>query len=89
MPPRSNSRSAACLAASLLPWLAAAAYASDTDFSQPQQYIVGGTSIPYHHYPYLVSLGTDDGAKDHTCAATLIAPDVLLTAAHCQGSLSN
>ena len=86
MPPRSNSRSAACLAASLLPWLAAAAYASDTDISQPQQYIVGGTSIPYHHYPYLVSLGTDDGAKDHTCAATLIAPDVLLTAAHCQGS---
>ena len=86
MPSRSNTRSAACLAASLLTWLVAAAYASDTDVPQPEQYIVGGTSIPYHHYPYLVSLGTDDGADDHTCAATLIAPDVLLTAAHCQGS---
>ena len=53
---------------------------------QPQQYIVGGTTASHNRYPYLVSLGTDRAATDHSCAATLVAPDVLLSAAHCQGS---
>ena len=53
---------------------------------QPQQYIVGGTPASHKRYPYLVSLGTDRTATDHSCAATLVAPDVLLSAAHCQGS---
>ena len=53
---------------------------------QPQPYIVGGTTASHTRYPYLVSLGTDRTATDHSCAATLIAPGVLLSAAHCQGS---
>ena len=53
---------------------------------QPEQYIVGGTPAPSNRYPYLVSLSTDASATNHDCAATLIAPDVLLSAAHCRGS---
>lgn len=50
----------------------------------PQPYIIGGEEAPEQRYPYLASLGL--ARNDHTCAATLIAPDVLLSAAHCQGS---
>lgn len=59
---------------------------NDNSSPLPQQYIVGGTATSHKRYPYLVSLGTDRDATDHSCAATLIAPDVLLSAAHCQGS---
>ena len=43
--------------------------------------IVGGTSANSKDYPYMVSVQNKDGY--HVCGATLIAPDVILTAAHC------
>jgi len=61
---------------------AAAAAAAAT----PQQYIVNGVDpTSPARYPYLVSLGLS--RSDHSCGATLIAPDILLSAAHCNGSI--
>jgi secreted trypsin-like serine protease len=42
--------------------------------------IVGGTEATPYNYPFIASLST---AGKHRCGATLIAPDVILTAAHC------
>jgi trypsin len=41
--------------------------------------IIGGTATDPTRYSYLVSLQT----TQHFCGATIIAPDVILTAAHC------
>ena len=46
--------------------------------------IVGGTNAGFNDYPYMVSLQTRSGY--HVCGATLVAPDVILTAAHCLGA---
>ena len=54
------------------------------DYAAPQPYIIGGVSSSPGRYPYLVSLGIS--RSDHACAATLIAPDMLLSAAHCDGA---
>ncbi|KAL4419228.1 hypothetical protein ABPG77_010670 [Micractinium sp. CCAP 211/92] len=43
--------------------------------------IVGGTAAPTNRYPYFASLR--DSSGNHFCGATLIAPNVLVTAAHC------
>lgn len=57
--------------------------------TKPQQYIVGGTPTPPGRYPYAASLITENpfsAALRHECGATLIGPDILLTAAHCMKS---
>jgi len=43
--------------------------------------IVGGTNAPTNAYPFFVSWGG--------CGASLVASDVILTAAHCRGQSSN
>lgn len=45
--------------------------------------IIGGFAAPEGRYPYVVSLQSFDGS--HFCGGSLIAPDVILTAAHCAG----
>eukprot|EP00562_Extubocellulus_spinifer_P022896 CAMPEP_0178627506 /NCGR_PEP_ID=MMETSP0698-20121128/8945_1 /TAXON_ID=265572 /ORGANISM="Extubocellulus spinifer, Strain CCMP396" /LENGTH=683 /DNA_ID=CAMNT_0020266735 /DNA_START=69 /DNA_END=2120 /DNA_ORIENTATION=- len=48
--------------------------------SQRSSYIIGGTPAPTNRYKYMASLTT---SGNHECGASLIAPDILLTAAHC------
>ena len=51
----------------------------------PQTKIIGGTSPPQGRFPYIASL-TYFGS--HLCGGSLIAPDLILTAAHCAGYAS-
>ena len=70
----------------------------ETSTSQPlyqdRDLIVGGTTAPPGRFPYSVSLqleeaiidqenGEDELNNVHTCGATLVAMDVILTAGHC------
>lgn len=50
----------------------------------PQTRIIGGSNAREDRYPYFVSL-VDNSGK-HTCGGSLVAPDVVVTAAHCQGA---
>ena len=43
--------------------------------------IIGGENAAKYRYPYMVSLTTERGS--HICGGSLITPDVVLTAAHC------
>lgn len=52
----------------------------------PNPRIIGGVSPPQSRYPYTVSL-TYFGA--HFCGGSLIAPDIVLSAAHCAGYSSS
>lgn len=50
--------------------------------------VVGGRAVPIGTYPWLVSIRFPKGAagitpNSHWCGGTLIAPDVVLSAAHC------
>jgi trypsin len=47
----------------------------------PQPRIVGGSTSPEGRYPYFVSLLNQYG--EHNCGGILVAPDVVMTAAHC------
>jgi len=51
----------------------------------PQTKIIGGSSPPQGSFPYIASL-TYFGS--HLCGGSLIAPDLILTAAHCAGYAS-
>jgi len=55
---------------------------SDTEPSAAQGRIIGGSNARQGRYPYFVSL--IDFSNRHTCGGSLVAPDVVLTAAHCQ-----
>ena len=48
--------------------------------------IIGGHDAPRGRYEYIVSLQAESGK--HTCGGTLIAPDIVLSAAHCYGSFT-
>jgi transmembrane serine protease 13 len=50
----------------------------------PQPRIIGGSNARQDRYPYFVSLVDFTGA--HTCGGSLVAPDIVLTAGHCQGA---
>lgn len=47
---------------------------------QKRNIIVNGITPERHRYPYVASL---QYRRNHICGASLIAPDVILTAAHC------
>eukprot|EP01082_Thalassiosira_pseudonana_P003005 g3497.t1 g3497 contig12:2188440-2189856(-) len=49
----------------------------------PTPRIIGGDEADVGRYPYIVSLQDNVG---HFCGGSLIAPDVVLTAAHCSGT---
>ena len=51
----------------------------------PQTKIIGGSPPPQGRFPYIASL-TYFGS--HLCGGSLIAPDLILTAAHCAGYAS-
>eukprot|EP00569_Conticribra_weissflogii_P008434 CAMPEP_0171360184 /NCGR_PEP_ID=MMETSP0879-20121228/1079_1 /TAXON_ID=67004 /ORGANISM="Thalassiosira weissflogii, Strain CCMP1336" /LENGTH=629 /DNA_ID=CAMNT_0011866477 /DNA_START=197 /DNA_END=2083 /DNA_ORIENTATION=- len=55
---------------------------SSSSLRLPSPRIINGTPAPRDRYPYIVSL-TYHGS--HLCGASLLAPDVVLTAAHCAG----
>jgi hypothetical protein len=46
-------------------------------------HIVNGTPVPAANYPWIVSLSTGGAAGRSFCGGSLIAPNVVLTAAHC------
>jgi trypsin len=56
---------------------------STEDSSSPDNNrIIGGSQTSSSRYPYAVSIQDDIG---HFCGGSLIASDMILTAAHCQG----
>ena len=46
--------------------------------------IVGGTQVPPGRYPYFATLLREIGTTAY-CGGSLIAPNIVLTAAHCIG----
>ena len=48
--------------------------------------IIGGDATTVGQYPYAISLSDQIG---HFCGGSLLGPDIVLSAAHCQGSSYN
>ncbi|KAL4428598.1 hypothetical protein ABPG77_008910 [Micractinium sp. CCAP 211/92] len=48
-----------------------------------QSAIVGGTRAPRGRYPWVASLRVNNGSLAHFCGASLVAPQIVMTAAHC------
>lgn len=57
-----------------------AAKAQESEYNQTSKVIVGGTEAPTGRYEYQVVYLTNSGGM---CGGSLIAPDVVLSAAHC------
>lgn len=60
----------------------------DSNYNSPvdNNRIIGGKEAVAGKFSYVVSLADDIG---HFCGGSLIAPDIVLTAAHCQGGSYN
>jgi secreted trypsin-like serine protease len=54
--------------------------ASEKASVRPRPRIVNGQEASPHQFPFMISLWRGNG---HTCGGTLIAPEWVLTAAHC------
>ncbi|KAL7483592.1 hypothetical protein ACHAW6_009232 [Cyclotella cf. meneghiniana] len=68
--------------------LATASVADVSDARQlltPSTRIIGGSAAEAHRFPYAVSL---QYAGEHFCGGSLIAPDIVLSAGHCNGEFS-
>jgi secreted trypsin-like serine protease len=80
---------ACTIAAALLAAPLTGALATDVAAQQDlRPRIIGGTDVPHHKYPFMVTLqlafdDRDDGYANHHCGASLISPFTVLTAAHC------
>jgi trypsin len=55
------------------------------DLLNPQTRIIGGVPAETQRYPYAVSL---QYAGEHFCGGSLVAPDIVLSAGHCNGEYS-
>lgn len=53
---------------------------------QPTKRIVGGNDAPQFRYPYFVAL-RESYNGEHKCGGSLVAPDVIMTAAHCESDI--
>ena len=61
-------------------------YDRDVSRQDERELIVGGIFSPIYRYPYMVTIRysrENSSTISHSCGGTLIAPDVVLTAAHC------
>ncbi|MFJ8896648.1 S1 family peptidase [Leifsonia sp. NPDC102414] len=65
------------------PSAASASVVSPSSQSGPAYNIVGGTPAAAGAYPFMASIQDDKG--HHVCGGTLVAPSVIMTAAHCVG----
>lgn len=57
----------------------------DVFLTPPQPRIIGGTNAREARYPYMATLLDIYGM--HSCGGTLVAPDMILTAGHCQKAI--
>ena len=51
-------------------------------YSHQSTRIIGGDNAQVGRHPYMVSLLNED--EEHTCGGSLVAADVVITAAHCR-----
>ncbi|PRY59711.1 serine protease [Glycomyces artemisiae] len=83
---RAGVGAAAGLGAVALVWGGIAANAVESPEGDFEAQVVGGGPAAEGQYPWLVSIGDElpgEPAAEHFCGGSVIAPNVVLTAAHC------